>query len=97
MIVIKQVDINGKKVVGIEVKDLGNAPLIIVKADKGYVMCGYLNIEVAEKLGDAAAIVSGVKSVEEMLKKPVKSVTSKARELGVEPGMKGREALQKMT
>ncbi len=96
MIVVKQVDINGKKLLGIEIRNLGNAPLILVKADKGYIMCGYLNIEIAEKLGDAAAVISGVKSVEEILEKPVKAATSKARELGVEPGMTGREALQKM-
>ncbi len=97
MIVIKQLEVNGKKILGLEVKNLGKAPLIIAKTDKGYVMCGYLNIEVAEKLGDAAAIVSGVSSVEELLEKPVKAVTTKARSLGVEPGMTGREALEKMT
>ncbi len=97
MIVIKQLEVNGKKILGLEVKNLGRAPLIIAKADEGYVMCGYLNIDTAEKLGDAAAIVSGVKSVEELLEKPVKAVTTKARSLGVEPGMTGREALEKMT
>ena len=96
MIVIKQLEINGKKIIGLEIKNLGKAPLIIAKTDKGYVMCGYLNIEVAEKLGDVAAIVSGVSSVEELLEKPVKAVTTKARSLGVEPGMTGREALEKM-
>ncbi len=97
MIVIKQLEVNGKKILGLEVKNLGKAPLIIAKTDKGYIMCGYLNIEVAEKLGDAAAIVSGVSSVEELLEKPVKAVTTKARSLGVKPGMTGREALEKMT
>ncbi len=96
MIVIKQVEVKGKKLLGIEVRNLGNAPLIIVKGDKGYVMCGYLNVEVAEKLGDAAAIVSGVSSVEELLEKPVKAVTSKAKEYGVKEGMKGLEALEKL-
>ncbi len=96
MIVIKQVDVNGRKIIGLEVRNLGKAPLILVKADKGYVMCGYLNINVAEKLGDAAAVVSGVNSIEELLEKPVKEVTSKARELGIKPGMTGMEALQKM-
>ncbi|HDJ84084.1 MAG TPA: DUF1805 domain-containing protein [Desulfurococcaceae archaeon] len=77
-------------------RNLGNAPLILVKADKGYIMCGYLNIEIAEKLGDAAATVTGVSSIEELLEKNVKAVTSKAKNLGIEPGMKGREALEKL-
>ncbi len=96
MIVIKQVEVKGKRVLGIELRNLGKAPLIIVKGDKGYIMCGYLNIDVAEKLGDAAVVVSGVSSVEELLEKPVKAVTSKAREYGVREGMKGLEALEKL-
>ena len=96
MIIIKQLEVKGKKIIGVEIRNLGNAPLIFVKADKGYIMCGYLNIEVAEKLGDTAAIVTGVNSVEELLEKNVKAVTSKAKNLGIEPGMKGKEALEKL-
>jgi len=96
MIVVKQLEIKGKRVIGVEIRNLGNVPLILVKADKGYIMCGYLNIEIAEKLGDAAAIVTGVSSVEELFEKTVKAVTSKARNLGIEPGMKGKEALEKL-
>lgn len=97
MIVVKPIEIKGKKLLGIEIKNLGNAPLIIVKTDRGYLMCGYLNLEVAEKLGDVAAIVSGVNCVEDLLEKPIKAVTSRAKELGITPGMKGREALEKLT
>ena len=42
--------------------ELENAPLIIMKARKGYVMCGYLNIEMANKLGDIAGKVTEVKN-----------------------------------
>jgi uncharacterized protein YunC (DUF1805 family) len=61
-------------------------PLILIKGDKGFVMCGYLNIDVAEKLSAAAAIVSGVKSFEDVLNAEIKSSTSKAKKLGVLPG-----------
>jgi len=33
--------------------------LVLVVAEKGYVICGYLNMETAEKLGDCAAVVTG--------------------------------------
>ncbi len=59
-------------------------------------MCGYLNIETAEKLGDAACVVRGVKTVEEMLEGKVSALTSGAKKLGIETGMTGREALGKM-
>ena len=61
-------------------------PLLLIKGAKGYVMCGYLNIEAAEKFGSAAAIVSGVKTFDDVLNAPVKAVTTKAKQLGLEPG-----------
>ncbi|MFI5383749.1 MAG: YunC family protein, partial [Methanosarcina thermophila] len=63
---------------------------------KGFLMCGYLNINAAETLGDTAAKVKGVQSFEDMLKAKVVEVTRFARELGIEPGMTGKEALEKM-
>jgi uncharacterized protein YunC (DUF1805 family) len=74
----------------------GSPPLLLVVAEKGFVMCGFLNVEVAEKLSVTAAGVSGVKSFEDVLNAPIKSVTSNARDLGVEVGMKGDEALRRM-
>jgi uncharacterized protein YunC (DUF1805 family) len=73
------------------------APLLLIIADKGFVMCGFLNVEAAEKLNVAAAVVSGVKSFEDVLNAQVKAATGKARALGVELGMKGDEALKCMS
>jgi uncharacterized protein YunC (DUF1805 family) len=70
--------------------------LLVIRADKGFLMCGYLNVNAAEEFGDTAAKVKGVKSLEDMLKAQVVEVTEMARELGIEPGMTGREALDKM-
>ncbi|WP_456474058.1 YunC family protein [Candidatus Pyrohabitans sp.] len=75
---------------------LGKAPLIVIKAERGYLMCGYLNTEVAEKLGDAAAVVRGVNTFDEMLEKEVSEVTGAAEALGIRRGMKGVEALERM-
>ncbi len=76
--------------------ELQNANLVLVKARQGYVMCGYLNLEAAEKLGDAACVVTGVKTAEDALEAEVKACTTKAGELGVKTGMTGREALELM-
>ncbi len=46
--------------------------------------------------GDAAAKVKGVQSFEDMLEATVVEATKFARDLGVEAGMAGREALEKM-
>lgn len=71
-------------------------PLLVIRTEKGFLMCGYLNVNAAETLGDVAAKVKGVQSFEDVLKASIVEVTEKARELGIEPGMTGREALEKM-
>jgi uncharacterized protein YunC (DUF1805 family) len=71
-------------------------PLLIIRAEKGFLMCGYLNINAAETLGDTAARVKGVGNFEDMLKAQVVEATQLARNLGIEPGMTGKEALERM-
>jgi uncharacterized protein YunC (DUF1805 family) len=71
-------------------------PLLVIRAEKGFLMCGYLNVNAAETLEDTAAKVKGVQSFEDMLNASVIEVTKLARELGIELGMTGREALEKM-
>ena len=71
-------------------------PLVLIVGAKGFVMCGYLNLETAEKLGAAAAVVSGVKSVEDALKADARFVTSAAKELGISPGDNIRKILLKL-
>lgn len=71
-------------------------PLLVIRAEKGFLMCGYLNINAADTLGDTAARVKGVGNFEDMLKAQVVEVTQLARNLGIEPGMTGKEALNRM-
>ena len=95
MIETREIVIDGKKVVGLKV-DLPGAPLLLLAAPRGYIMCGYLNLGTAEKLGQAAAIVTGVKSFEDVLNAKVASITTRAKQLGIREGMPGREALKLM-
>ena len=44
-----------------------HASLLVIRAPKGMLGCGYINAAVADKLNDAAAIVSGVKTYDDML------------------------------
>jgi uncharacterized protein YunC (DUF1805 family) len=70
--------------------------MLLIIAEKGFVMCGFLNLDAAEKLGVAAAVVSGVRTLEDVLNAEIKNVTSKAKEFNVSTGMKGIEALKCM-
>ena len=73
------------------------SPLLVIKAPKGVMGCGYLNVETFNQTGEAGVIVSGVRTHEDMLKVKVKAVSNAARALGIEVGMSGEEALQKLS
>jgi uncharacterized protein YunC (DUF1805 family) len=74
--------------------NLQGSNLVVVSAKKGYVMCGLLNIETAQRLGHAACSVSGVKNPDDVLEAKIQSCTTKARDMGVAEGMSGSEALK---
>ena len=73
--------------------DMFGIKILLIKAGKGALGCGYINMAAAEKFNHALAIVSGVASYEDMLAAEVKSVSPAAEALGVKTGMTGREAL----
>lgn len=73
--------------------DLGNAPLLILQAKKGFVMCGYLNMSAADKIGDIAGRVTGVKTFTEMLDAHLIEASKNAKQIGLHEGMTGKEFL----
>lgn len=98
MIEVKQLNVNGQVVEGLRIVapgGEGHPNMLVILCKKGYVMCGYLNAEAAEKFGDAAVIVGGA-AFEETLANPVKSVTPAAEALGISIGMTGAEAVEKL-
>lgn len=96
MINVDSVKIDGKACLGVRVELPDSPPLLLIATEKGFVMCGFLNVDAAERLGVAAAMVSGVKTFEDVLKAEVKAATSKAKNLGVKLGMRGLDALKRM-
>lgn len=93
MFKIEKVASGGSSFLGLKV-DLGDIPpLLLLKGEKGFVMCGYLNIESAEKAGATAATVSGVNSFEDVLNAEIKASTGKAMALGLEPGKVVRDVI----
>jgi len=97
MIQASTLKVDGKAHMGVRVDLPESPPLVLIIAEKGFVMCGFLNIDAAEKLGITAAMVSGVKTFEDVLAAEIKAATTKAKNLGVEMGMKGSEALRRMS
>ncbi|WP_158737826.1 YunC family protein [Alteribacillus sp. YIM 98480] len=77
--------------------ELPDTTLLIVSGEKGYIMCGALDIDVLNskwpKRKIAAGRALGVRTIAELLEAPMESVTKAAEALGVKAGMTGKEAL----
>ena len=95
MMVIEQIKLKNGIALGLKF-EMHHVPLIVVKAERGFVMCGYLDMSTAEKLGDVAVRVSGVNTFEDVLNAEVRSITPKAKELGITLGMQAKDALELM-
>ncbi|KEQ25473.1 YunC family protein [Paenibacillus tyrfis] len=99
MMRMEPVELDGHTALAIEVK-LPKTNLLAVTTDKGYIMCGALDVgllnERLRERGIIAARATGVRTIEELLEAPLESVTYGAESLGVVPGMKGRDAIVRM-
>jgi uncharacterized protein YunC (DUF1805 family) len=94
---LKEFSLNGKKYCGFEGALSHDSNLVFIKGSKGFIMCGYLNLETAEKMNNIAAIATGVKTVDDMLKKNIVSSTTNAQKIGIIPGISVLEALEKIS
>uniref|UniRef100_UPI00321692C8 YunC family protein n=1 Tax=uncultured Draconibacterium sp. TaxID=1573823 RepID=UPI00321692C8 len=74
-----------------------NTNVLLIGAEKGILGCGYLNIETANKVNDVCALVTGVKTPDDMLSAKVVAVSKAAAQLGIKEGMTGKEALVLMS
>jgi len=93
---IKGIAVNGKSYKAFEGEIAPGSSLVFIMGEKGFIMCGYLNMETAEKKGNIAAIATGVKSVDDMLNTKIVAVSSAAQKAGVTVGMPVKEALNKI-
>jgi len=94
MICINPLKIDDKTALGVKVDLPDSPPLLLVIGEKGFVMCGFLNMDAAEKLSVTAAMVRGVETFDDVLDAEVREVTSKAQKRGIRAGMTGKEALK---
>jgi uncharacterized protein YunC (DUF1805 family) len=97
MIEVTPIKIEDKTALGLKAElPESPAPLVMIMGTKGLVCCGFINIDAAERLGVAAAMVSGVKTFDDVLTAEVKAATTKAQIAGVIVGMKGKDALKQL-
>ena len=89
---IKKIGVGKTYILALEFKLL-DKKLIVLRGRKGYIMCGYLNLSVAQKFGDCAAKITGVSNVKEALRARIHSCTYAAKRSGIHKGQSVRDAL----
>ncbi|MCP1125854.1 hypothetical protein CN326_09980 [Bacillus sp. AFS018417] len=99
MVNIEPIIINECTFIAVSVK-LPKTNLLAVMSDKGYIMCGALDVGLLnEKLSDRGILAGravGVRTIEQLLEAPLESVTIEAERLGITTGTIGKDALLKM-
>ena len=90
----KEIKVKNSVFKGIELDLCDDTKLLVITGKKGYIMCGYLNINTAQKRNDVACIVTGVKTIEDMLNSNVVALTAKAQSLGIGMNMGVKQVLE---
>jgi len=86
----------GKKHIIALLAPLQSKNLIVLRGSRGYVMCGYLNLKVAEKFDDVAVRIVGVSTIAGAISASVHSCTSAAKKLGIKKGQPVKDVLEKI-
>lgn len=92
---------NNSSAMGLEVSWEGDQFVMIV-AKKGLVSCGIIDCALMEKFEAAIAVARGTPekplvTADDLLSAQIVEVTKKAAEFGIKTGMKGVEALEKLS
>ncbi|NHW44201.1 MAG: DUF1805 domain-containing protein [Candidatus Verstraetearchaeota archaeon] len=99
MIEIRPLSTRSGTAIGVEIEN-PEAPerpaVIVVIAKRGLLVCGNFDIEELEKRNITAAKIVGLTKIEDALQRNVVAVTSRAKALGIDVGMSGSEAIEKM-
>ncbi|WP_226682260.1 YunC family protein [Sutcliffiella horikoshii] len=99
MIEMTPITIDGHTFTAITVR-LPKTNFLAVTSDKGYIMCGALDVGLLNaKLKDRKIIAGravGVRTIEQLIEAPLESITYEAENVGITVGMPGKEALLKM-
>lgn len=100
MISVEPLMVEGKPFTAVTVK-LPKTNFMSISNDKGYIMCGALDVQLLnDKLKERKIVAGravGVRTIEQLLEAPLQLVTHEAEALGIQAGMVGKDALLKMS
>ncbi|MDD4955076.1 MAG: DUF1805 domain-containing protein [Candidatus Omnitrophica bacterium] len=92
---IRKIRVGKKYITGVCLT-LQQKNLIVLRGSRGYIMCGYLNLEAAEKFEEVAVKIVGVATLNDALNASVNSCTSAAARLGIKEGQPVKDILSKI-
>ena len=93
MTVFRSIKVGKKRIQALCLK-LGRKNLIVLRGQRGYIMCGYLNLAVAGKFKDSAVKISGVATINQALKSKVNSLSLEAKKMGIRKGQLIKDVLK---
>lgn len=100
MINMNPIVIEGKQFTAITIA-LPKTNFMAITNEKGYIMCGALDVALLNERLKARGIIAGravgVKTIDQLLEAPLESVTYEAEKLGIVVGTKGKDALLMMS
>ena len=97
MVEIKQIKLNSGTALGIKIMKDEKGPLVVlIKAEKGFIVCSNFSMKALEEKGVVAARIAGINSIETALETNIVEITSKAKEFGLKVGMSVKETLEKL-
>ena len=73
--------------------ELGDHNFIVLRGSMGYIMCGYLNMDVADNFGDVAIKITDVGTIQDALHAVAKEVSSEAKNRGIYEGQRVKDIL----
>ncbi|MFH1519792.1 MAG: DUF1805 domain-containing protein [Candidatus Omnitrophota bacterium] len=89
----RKIKVGKKSVLGLCFK-LSTKNLIVLAGQKGYIMCGYLNLRAANAFKDVAVKITGVSTIKDALRAKVHSATFMAKRLGIHKGQAIKDVLK---
>jgi uncharacterized protein YunC (DUF1805 family) len=100
MIDIEPIKLKNGIAIGVST-NVPKAKLMVIKAERGFIMCGALDIKALDRIHPERHIIAanliGVKSISDMLKGKINEATLEAQKIGIEAGTTtGEQALEKM-
>lgn len=95
MIDLKTIQLGHERVIGLQIK-LPFSPMIFVFNTKGFLCGNQINIDTYKNNKACVCVMDRCNTYEECMNSTVRSCNLSANKKGIEIGMKGKEALQRM-